>query len=81
MNEEVLTITALAQKYARQTQRPVNFAIDIDKDGNLLYSINCVKNGIAVQYVDNAKSMTSRLESLTGASSASEFEFFKHQYT
>ena len=80
MNEEVITITGLAQRYAVQSQMPVELSLDIDKYGDLLYRVDYVENNQAVNFIGDAEDMQKYLEKLTNLSGKQEFQFFKHQY-
>jgi hypothetical protein len=80
MNEEIITITGLAQRYAVQSQMPVELSLDIDKHGGLLYRVDYVENNEAVNFIGDAEDMQKHLEKLTNLSGKQEFQFFKHQY-
>lgn len=80
MNEEIITITGLAQRYAVQSQMPVELSLDIDKHGDLLYRVDYVEDNKAVNFIGDAEDMQKYLEKLTNLSGKQEFQFFKHQY-
>jgi hypothetical protein len=80
MNEEIITITGLAQRYAVQSQMPVELSLDIDKSGGLIYRLDYVQANKAEHFIATAEDMLKHLERLTNLSGKQEFQFFKHQY-